>query len=256
MSPGSEYEGERSRDGWDEHWRGIPLPTALRPWTPVIRAYDRFFRRCAGDLRGRRILEIGCCPGRWMAYFASRYEARVAGIEYAERSCELTRRNLALQEIEAPCYQGDARDVELDAGTYDLVFSMGVVEHYDDPREMLAAHARFTEPGGCVVVTCPNLAGLHGAIMRRFSPTAWSEHVPHTLDLLQRAGRDVGLEPCCARPLGGLDPMMATGRKGPGAQALFAVPVVLSNLLPIDSEAVSAYLAVGYRKPAGTGRAG
>ena len=243
-----EYEDQRTKDAWDSRWRGISLPTKLRLWVPSIRAFDRFFRAALPNLRGKRVLEVGCCPGRWMVYFARQHGASVAGIDYAPQACDITRRNLQLHGLEAPCFHGDARDPAPDVGRYDLAFSMGVVEHYDDPREILRAHADLVVPGGTVAVTMPNYAGLHGMLLRRYNREAYQQHVPHTLADLQDAGRDVGRRPVHARAMGGLDPLLVSGRGGLLRAVLAAGVISASVLVPLDSERVSAHLGIVYRK--------
>ena len=244
----ADNEEKRTKEGWDARWQIIRLPTNLRMWVPAIRAFDKFFRTRIPDLHGKRVLEIGCCPGRWMVYFARKHGASVAGIDYAPQACEITRKNMQLHGLEAPCFCGDARDPNLDIGKYDLAFSMGVVEHYEDPREILRAHANLVVSGGHVAVTMPNFAGLHGTFLRQFNREKYDEHVPHTLAILEAAGRDVGLRPIHAQAMGGIDPLLVSGRGGPLTGVIAAGIISVGMLIPLDSERISAYLGIVYQK--------
>lgn len=248
--PEAAYEGARSKDGWDTYWQGIPLPTRLNHRVPVIRAYMRFFRDALPDLRGKSVIEVGCCPGRWMVHFATELGASVTGIDYTPESVEITRRNLELHKIDATCLLADIRDPELSIGPYDVVFSMGVVEHYRDLAEILQQHARLVFPGGRLVITTPNFAGMHGRLLRRLNRPVYDEHYPYSLDDLDAAGRSIGLSTICRRHLGGVDLRLASASTGVVANALAAAAILGTFWLPIDGPFVSAYQAICFRREA------
>jgi hypothetical protein len=42
---------------------------------------------------------------------------------------------------------------------FDLVYSLGFLEHFTNWEEVLRRHAAWTKPGGTVIVTCPNFRG-------------------------------------------------------------------------------------------------
>jgi 2-polyprenyl-3-methyl-5-hydroxy-6-metoxy-1,4-benzoquinol methylase len=44
---------------------------------------------------------------------------------------------------------------EVNAGRYDLVYSVGLLEHFPDKSEILDAHVRLTKPGGLVLIYVP-----------------------------------------------------------------------------------------------------
>ena len=222
MTRMQEYQGQRNVEGWREHWEGIRLPSVPRLWVPSIRAFHGFFQRSLPHHGIGRALEVGCCPGRWMAYFHRHFDAHVAGIDCCPEACQITRRNLQLLEVPGEVFEGDVRDPHLDVGQYDLVFSLGVIEHYVDLREILCDHARCTVPGGYVVVTMPNYAGYHGKLIRLLSPSMYHDHVPYTLDDLIRAAEAVGLLVVKAAPFGRVDPFVILGGGGRVAWAAAA----------------------------------
>ncbi len=47
-----------------------------------------------------------------------------------------------------------ARD-DANAGRYDLVYSVGLLEHFPDKTDILGAHVRLTRPGGLVLIYVP-----------------------------------------------------------------------------------------------------
>jgi 2-polyprenyl-3-methyl-5-hydroxy-6-metoxy-1,4-benzoquinol methylase len=116
------------------------------------------------------VLEIGCAPGKTLAWLAKIGRCRVAGLDYSERGLGFTR-----DLFRALAIEGDLRCEGLDVttfapGSFDLVFSVGVIEHFDDPRDIVRQHVALTKPGGLTLVVVPNYGGLYGRIQARFDP--------------------------------------------------------------------------------------
>lgn len=116
------------------------------------------------DLKGKRILDIGCGIGTYTAQF-TRFSRQVYGIDVDE---ERVRRGRRLDSMSAttlrqaqdgalPCLlvaQGESLPF-LD-GVFDMVFLHEVLEHVADDRGTVAEAFRVTRVGGCIVIYCPN----------------------------------------------------------------------------------------------------
>jgi SAM-dependent methyltransferase len=116
------------------------------------------------------VLEIGCAPGKTLAWLAKSLACRVAGLDYSDRGLGFARELFRELRID-----GDLRCEALDAttfepGSFDLVFSDGVVEHFDEPSEIVRQHVALTKPGGQTLIVVPNYGGLYGRIQARFDP--------------------------------------------------------------------------------------
>lgn len=155
-------------DHWDETWSRPPRPRLpSRLWVGV-RDLQRLLR--AHVRRDTSVLEIGCAPGKMLAWMAGALGARVAGLEPSERGIGFARalfRQLGLQ--------GDLRQEELDTttfqpGTFDLVFSAGLIEHFEDPAPVVRRHVELTRPGGTALIVIPNYGGIYGRLQAHFDP--------------------------------------------------------------------------------------
>jgi SAM-dependent methyltransferase len=59
---------------------------------------------------------------------------------------------------------------------YDLVFSGGFVEHFDDHELVVKKHAEWAKPGGLVVIIVPNLTHIHRVLCGWFDPEVLRVH--------------------------------------------------------------------------------
>jgi 2-polyprenyl-6-hydroxyphenyl methylase/3-demethylubiquinone-9 3-methyltransferase len=191
-------------DAWDWHWRRVRLPQLPRRINPNAVFTRRLLRRALGP-GARSSLEVGCAPGAWMALLGRSFGLDVAGCDLSPRGVAATEENLRRLGVPARVRQACVFRLADEAPErFDLVYSLGVVEHFDDLGAIVRAHARLCAPGGRVVLTAPNLRGLSGALYRRASPTLLESHRVVTPEELRRAARAAGLEPleaACRGPL-------------------------------------------------------
>jgi len=128
----------------------------------------------AGDLRGKRVLDVGCGRGEIVLQSAMR-GAEAWGIDYAPAAIEIATRALASTdaEIAARLHLAcmDVKALDLDDATFDVVFMMDVVEHLypDELSRALDELRRVLRPGGRLVMhTSPNKV-FEEVIYRRYS---------------------------------------------------------------------------------------
>ena len=78
-------------------------------------------------------------------------------------------------------------------GAYDVVASMGVIEHFEDTAEIVRAAARLVKPGGLVLTSLPNLSGWLGSAQKVLDRRVYDVHVPLTADHVRRGHGEAGL---------------------------------------------------------------
>lgn len=106
-----------------------------------------------GDVRGRRVLDLGCGEGGYARELARR-GATVVAVDGSERLVAVARRRAeaAGWAIEHHCRNANALDVLADA-SFDLVLaSMSLMDVEDYPGSVREAH-RVLRPGGELVMT-------------------------------------------------------------------------------------------------------
>jgi 2-polyprenyl-3-methyl-5-hydroxy-6-metoxy-1,4-benzoquinol methylase len=60
--------------------------------------------------------------------------------------------------------------------SFDLVYSLGVIEHFNDPLPVVEIHTQLLKPGGVALITIPNYSGLYGWLLQRFAPESLAIH--------------------------------------------------------------------------------
>src|SRR4029077_8297122 len=65
-------------------------------------------------------------------------------------------------------------------GGFDLVYSMGLLEHFADRAARIAEAAHYLKPGGRILTTVPNLQGLNWLLQRIGSLDTLRAHVVHS----------------------------------------------------------------------------
>lgn len=154
------------------------------------RMMARAFRPIMSLIRGAtRIADIGCGAGDLLLFLRSRTSASLVGFDPSASQIETTK-----------CRLGGAAGVGLLSdpaalrGTFDLVFSLHVIEHVPDPDlgNFAAFMANLISPSGKLVIATPNgLNPLSYAFNMSFDRTHVRMHSAFTLSELFRP---LGLE--------------------------------------------------------------
>ncbi|HKQ19847.1 MAG TPA: class I SAM-dependent methyltransferase, partial [Candidatus Eisenbacteria bacterium] len=162
-----------------------PAPSALAYWygpgyfgassrkfIGPIESFVDFFRdgraREAARLLGRlpsagrapRVLDVGCGSGLFLAALAKRgFECH--GTEFSD---ETARRARAIRGLSI--HAGPIDSATYAPGSFDLISVWHVLEHLDQPDELLRHCARWLRPGGALMLAVPNIDSWQGRLFR------------------------------------------------------------------------------------------
>ena len=101
------------------------------------------------DVRGRRVLDLGCGAGQLARHLAEAGAAEVIGIDVSERMLALARTEWAHPRV---TYRRQAiEDVAFPPARFDLVVSSLVLHYVDDYAGLVSRIAQWLAPGGVLV---------------------------------------------------------------------------------------------------------
>ena len=126
----------------------------------------RLDRAIPGDAR---IVEVGCGTGQMCLYLA-RSDRLIVGADLTRASLRLGASAAARFKLDRVNFvETDLRHPGLKPGTFDVVFSSGVVHHTTNPRASFARVASLAKPGGIVVLGVYNLFARMPTRLRRIA---------------------------------------------------------------------------------------
>jgi SAM-dependent methyltransferase len=137
--------------GWfrevERHRYGI-----YAPWMPEVMEFDQH--------SGHDVLEIGGGMGTDLAQFA-RHGARVTDVDLADGHLRLAEENFRLRGLSGRFLHHDAESLPFADGSFDVVYSNGVLHHTPNTMAVVAEIRRVLRPGGRAIVMLYAEDSLH-----------------------------------------------------------------------------------------------
>lgn len=108
--------------------------------------FDFIIKLCSGGKKV--ILDIGIGDGRMPRNILDQCKPKIFGIDLTFR----------VKQASVPCVVGDCRKLPFQNNFFDIVYSLGVVEHFPETKEAIAEHIRVLKPGGHLFFTTPHFS--------------------------------------------------------------------------------------------------
>lgn len=193
---------------WDSLYSGnfkLRLPSKLS-------VGSRNLQRLLGNYicAGMRVMEIGCAPGRHLAYVAKHLKAHVSGLDYSKKGIAVSRKLFNSQGITGDLRCEDIFSTSFVNDNLDVVYSLGVIEHFNDPTDIVRRHVLLLKQGGTALIVIPNYSGFYGRLQEYFDPENLLIHnmdIMHTKVLTRLTPTDLRVE-AEAFPYGRLSPWL------------------------------------------------
>lgn len=133
---------------WDAYWSKTQNLASASPLIPIVRGL------LGSAIRGAKVLEIGAGSGRDIVAVAM-----LGASAYANDRSEIARgliaKRASIEGVSVELSSADLRSLDYAADTFDVVFSQGVLEHFDSVVGPLREQIRVTKPGGFIIVDVP-----------------------------------------------------------------------------------------------------
>ena len=169
-------------------WRWVN--TTLRK--AVFERYTITFEQ-AGDVTGKKILDVGCGSGVYSIDFARRGAGRVVGVDFSGNMLRLARQEAKQHGVADRCdfIQADFLELELDE-KFDISIAMGVFDYVPDQVTFLRKMVEVTT--GKVIVAFPSHSLLREPARRlRYRLSGKGEIYLYSQEDVERIATQAGL---------------------------------------------------------------
>ena len=106
------------------------------------------------DLKGKRILEVGAGTGR-DSFAMSEEGAIVYVLDYSPPAVKIIQDLNEHVDHRISPILGDTFSIPARDGSFDIVYHQGLLEHFDDPIELLKENARVLKDNGLLLIDVP-----------------------------------------------------------------------------------------------------
>ena len=135
---------------WDKFWEDQQLEHSveLRINTPILKILrSRLFK-------GSKVLEIGGVPARRLYFLQKHFQMETYGLDYSLKGLFKSikyKNHLVCSDLYYPPFKEES---------FDLVYSIGVIEHFDVPSKVIEKHLDLVKKDGFILITIPNFHEL------------------------------------------------------------------------------------------------
>ena len=141
---------------WDNRPPDTALPTDVVHYGPDI-GTEADYRLC-GDVRGKRVIELGCGPAQALVVFARQGAVAIGVDASADRLAE-ARRRAERESVRLELHHGDLAELAfVRADSVDLAFSAYALGHVPDLGRVFRQVHRVLKPNSALVFSLPHPA--------------------------------------------------------------------------------------------------
>lgn len=144
------FEGQSPKD-WGASWNKRHIGEAVDAVSKGHYYQDELFSKYFQ--KGQRILEGGCGLGQFVIhYYRLGYD--IIGLDFSED----TVKRIKNFDKSIPVLVSDVLDLPFEDNTFDIYYSGGVVEHFEEgPVSAIKEAYRVIKPGGKLIITVPHI---------------------------------------------------------------------------------------------------
>lgn len=148
------------------------------------RAYFEDFMEIIGDQADGKFLELGSGRGTTSLYLANAGIEDITLLDLSEQALAQAVANFEYEKVPAPkTVLANAEDTGLPSDSFDFIYNIGVLEHFEDPAPILRETLRLLRPGGRVFMPIvPQMPYYKSLICRAlFNPLSIAKQIVKTI---------------------------------------------------------------------------
>lgn len=231
------------KEFWDNYWSNYRYDKV-----PQKVVFEKFMPKLTW---GQSFIEIGGFPGVFAACFYRRGVSDVTILDFHinKQIVRNFERVNQLPEGTIQCIESDFFAFSSDR-KYDVVFSSGFIEHFEDTQDVISRHVDLLSEKGQLLILIPNFLGLNGKLQRRFDRENLEAHnlqsmeIPYLKEIMRTFNlRDISVD-YIGKPMLWLEPKPEHRNRRKWVKMLsYAV-----KLFPLKGKFLSPFIAIYARK--------
>lgn len=144
---------------FDQNWKNRAEKHYIH-WTPTepenqiqlaFRMHWNLFSEfIANRIKGKKVIEVGCGRGSMSAYFAENgYSCYL--LDSSSSAIQTANEIFSKNKLSANYLTGDANNIPFQDSTFDIIFSIGLLEHFKDIETPIREQVRVLASGGLFI---------------------------------------------------------------------------------------------------------
>lgn len=145
-----------SKEYWEEYYK--KTQTTKDKISRIASEYDQLWEMLFSKNEAnppKTILEIGGYPGRYLAYLSDKFILVPTCLDYNSDVSKIEECMNIFDVNDYKVIQTDIFNHQIEK-QYDIVISLGFVEHFSDYNQILDKHCEYLKPGGTLLIMIPN----------------------------------------------------------------------------------------------------
>lgn len=210
--------------------------------------HNRVLDSVISDSNIQSSIELGGFPGTFSIYVKKKFNLDTTLLDYfIDQS--IVDDLLAANGLEKDAVRLIEDDLTLDHPIdekYDLVFSIGLIEHFVDTRGIIKRHLDYLKPGGDLLIILPNFRGVNGWLQRKFDKANYDVHNINSMDLelLSSIAKELKIENVSTYYVGRFSIWLENYKTKSVFvklffKSLFVFGKVATRIVPVESKALS-----------------
>ncbi|CAM4103559.1 Methyltransferase domain-containing protein [Pedobacter westerhofensis] len=241
------------RQFWVDYWES---KTGLSVNIPADYLFHKELASIIKTQNVKTAIELGGFPGYYAVFLKKYFKLDVTLLDYFVHQ-PVTNALLKANNLT----ENDIHIIETDLFNhneqqqYDLVLSCGLIEHFNDTKDIIQRHIHFLKPGGTLLITLPNFKALNGWFQKSFDKDNYDKHNISCMDPQLLAGicAEAGLEVVQAKYFGHFSLWLENEKQKPAGvrilkKSLWLAGKVFTKVFPFNSRQLSPYIILEARK--------
>jgi len=198
-------------------------------------------------------VELGGFPGTFSVHLYQKFNVNTTLVDYFidEELLKGFFNANGIKENDLSWKEADVLSNDPVHAQFDLVFSIGLIEHFENTSSILYAHRRYVKPNGSMLIILPNFKGINGWFQRVFDRENYDKHFIQCMDpqLLVKEMKNLGFKDIEADYFGGFTIWLenySTQKLWVKAwfKLVWTLGKLVSKVLPIKGKSFSPYIYV------------